>query len=306
MMNDDISDNTAVGDRSIFVPPGHTGFIVPLNPPHGAVLSTVDINLSFVPTKNGIWGIYKDAPTAFWQSGNYYSDVADPAEWESVAGVYVEVWRFATLDTGFDLPALGEWSDHTPEYGYGELIHREDVSLSSSAPSQNDNDVSRWASLTDATTYKIYAGREFFKKVSFDITAPEDSGLRVDRRLYSYAIVIRFVGGPRRESGGLAVPFSWDDPPAFSITRAGEADYSSYHSFTLIRQPAPSEVSTELDALAFEWGRGSPISIYGKRGVGPRLEHNPANIGRIEESPRVKFRGARLGYLTDRAGNGGW
>jgi len=306
MTNTALSDSYATLDRSAFVPPGHTGFIIPLDPPHGSVLSTINISMSFVPCSADAWGIYKDPPETFWQTGNYYSDVADPADWEAEAGVYAEIWRFKVLDDNVIEEQFAVWSDHLPEYGYGELIHRESIDLpSGGAPDQNDNDVTRWP--VGSVSKSIYAGREYFVKKSFDISAPEDSGLRVDRRIFAYALIIRFIGGPRKEYSGLAMPFAWSDQISPLINTGEDPFYDVPRSFSIRLQPTVATVPDKAASDLFNYGLNRQQYVYGRRVPGPRVADNPFSDSHYAQvAPRVKFRGARLGYLTDRAGNGGW
>jgi hypothetical protein len=267
--------------------------------------------MSFVPCSADAWGIYKDPPAAFWQENNYYADVADPEDWEGEAGVYVEVWRFKVLDDLVEEEPFARWSSYLPEYGYGELIHRESIDLpEGGAPDQDVNVASSWQLSDVLLPREIYAGREYFVKKSFDISAPEDSGLRVDRRIFSYAMVIRFIGGPRKEYSGLALPFSWSDSAApHGVLAIGEdPDYYVPQAVSLLRQPISSAVSNKLlSDQFFDSDRSRSQYIYGHRVPGPRVESNPfLDTHSVQVAPRVKFRGARLGYLTDRAGNGGW
>jgi len=305
--NDAISSTDTLISRSAFVPPGHTGFIIPLDPPHGAVLSGADVSLSFVPTSPNHWGIYRDAPESFWQANKYYTDISLGTEWEDMAGVYVEIWRFSILDTGLDVGDFATWSDHTPEYGYGELIHQEAIDLSESPPSQDTNSTSKWLDGNTGSNLEVHAGRELFKKKTFEITPGQDADLRVDRRHYAYAMVVRFIGGPRRTVSARAVPFTWADPQTPLSSSGRDLSYVENNIWSLTRQPTVSQVPTTAELTSFPFGETSNLVIYGKRVLGPRVEDNRWNESyRTEVSPQVKFRGARLRWITDRAGDKGW
>jgi hypothetical protein len=303
--NSSVPDTTTLLSRSAFIPPGHTGFILPLDPPHGALLSGLDISMSFVPTSSLHWGIYKDAPAEYWQSSVHYWDISVPADWEANAGVYVEIWRFNTLDTGLDAEDFATWSDYTPEFGYGELIHRESIDLSETPPSQDVN-AGDWLDGNTGSNVNVYAGKELFKKKSFTLSGPDDAGLRVDRRHYSYALVIRFYGGPRNTESARAVPFSLGDL-SLSDGYQPNVEYEFNKIWTLFRTPTVSQISTEADLLAFPYTDPVPRLIVGKRVPGPRIEDNRWNPENLTEvPPQVKFRGARLRWITDRAGDKGW
>jgi len=303
--NSGVADTTTLLSRSAFIPPGHTGFILPLDPPHGALLTGLDISMSFVPTSSIHWGIYKDAPAEYWQGSVHYWDVSVATDWEANAGVYVEIWRFNTLDTGLDIEDFAVWSDYTPEFGYGELIHRESIDLSETPPSQDVN-AGDWLDGNTSSNVNVYAGRELFKKKSFTLSPPDDAGARVDRRHYSYALVIRFYGGPRSTESARAVPFSLGDLPIADGYQPN-VEYEFNRAWTLLRAPTVSQIPTIPDVLAFPYSDPVPRLIVGKRVPGPRIEDNRWNPSHLTEvPPQVKFRGARLRWVTDRGGDKGW
>lgn len=313
--NDTLREENAAISSSSFVPPGQTGFILPIDVPHGALLTNLALSMSFLPSSDSSWGIYKDAPAAFWQLSKYYNEIAVPADWEAQAGVYVEIWRFNTLDIGLDAQDFAAWDSHTPEYGYGERIFQTEISLAAETPpSQQTNSVSRWLDGDGVVTRDYYAGREFFKKISTQITGPEDAALRADRRLYSYALIIRFYGGPRRVDDTASPDLSYAQQIGGSYIPdfAGIGESRSYDApswYRIARQPTPSEVADRATALTFETGRVSPVEFYAKRDMGVKTlngydwsGYRNANLN----IPRVKFRGARIGWLTDKAGDKGW
>lgn len=313
--NDDLRAENAVISSSAFIPPGHTGFILPLDVPHGALLTGLALSMSFLPSSDTSWGIYKDAPPAFWQLSKHYNEVAVPADWEAQAGVYVEIWRFSTLDTGLDADDFAAWSTHTPEYGYGERIFQTEISLAGETPpAQTTNASARWLAGNDITTYDYYGGRELFKKISAQISGPEDSSLRADRRLYSYALIIRFYGGPRRvDEGSPDVSFAQQMGGAYAPDLPGYQEDRRFDQpfwYRIRRQPTLSEVADRAAALTFELGRTAPVELYASKDIGPKVElkghdwsdYRNANLN----IPRVKFRGARIAWLTDKAGDKGW
>jgi hypothetical protein len=313
--NDTLREENATISASSFVPPGQTGFILPIDVPHGALLTNLALSMSFLPSSDSSWGIYKDAPAAFWQLSKYYNEIAVPADWEAQAGVYVEIWRFNTLDIGLDAQDFAAWDSHTPEYGYGERIFQTEISLAAETPpSQQTNSVSRWLDGDGVVTRDYYAGRELFKKISTQITGPEDAALRADRRLYSYALIIRFYGGPRRVDDTASPDLSYAQQIGGSsipdIAGIGESrSYDAPGWYRIARQPTPSEVADRATALTFETGRVSPVEFYAKRDMGVKTfngndwsSYRNANLN----IPRVKFRGARIGWFTDKAGDKGW
>lgn len=315
MGNDELREETSQLNSSAFIPPGQTGFIIPLDVPHGALLNRLSLAMSFIPSADDSWGIYTDAPEAFWQSEVYYADVAQPTDWEALAGVNVEIWRFNVLDMNIEEGNFATWTDHTPEYGFGERIYSSVLSLSANTPpTQQRNDVNRWPDGSGLSTEDFYAGKELFKKISVALEGVEEADLRVDRRHYAYAIVIRFYGGPRRVDTDRLPSIAF----AQTIGQGSTPELGSYLEdrrydvpdwYHIMRQPSFSEVTDRTETMAFDFSRLSPVPVYGRRDMGPKTSHGHtwssyrnANLS----IPKVKFRGARVGWITDKAGDKGW
>ena len=267
--------------------------------------------MSFIPSHQTAWGIYKDAPPAYWDTNSYFDETAVPNDWEDTAGVYVEIWRFNTIDFNQQEPFFAEWSDLSPEYGFGERIHQSEISLPS-AFSQEENPAYRWLSGVPVDGSNVYGGKELFKKLSVTLSFPEDSAARVDRRHYAYALVIRFYGGPRRVTSGLSLPQLMSGSRSLSGT--DERAYDDERWYRLRRQPILSEITDRADVIAFDTLKRAPLGLLAVQDVGPYVETAGLNWAGYRQSsifgnlaiPKVKFRGARIGWVTDKAGDKGW
>lgn len=277
-----------------FVTPGMTGFGVPFDPPHGSMLRSLALSLSFLPSilddanpGNKHWGVFN----------GYFSGVAtgaasgDPTVttmlertwWDTAQGVRVHIWRQSILDTGIDHGEFAEFNSYLPEHGYTEKIATFRINLSGfdvdSGYDYNSNLIDSAA--VGGNTY--YAGRELFVRRNFNLWEQVGSGdeqlLQVDRRNYTYFATIEWWGGPR-----AAGPFGSSSASIYYYDISSGGSYGDF----------PSEV---LSRPTF----GSALNR-----TGYEVADNYVSASNFNRPPRVKFRGARLGYLTDRGGHGGW
>jgi hypothetical protein len=318
LYNDTPFSGTNPISRDTFIPCGSVGFIVPIDPPHGAVLTTLSISLSFRPSSPGHWGIYFGEPDSFYESTPLFTDVADAPAWAAKEGVAVELWRFNTVDIGEDEPELARWTDHVPEYGFGERLARSEISLADADSSTmfTENLIpGSWNPPGLGSSTAIKAGREWFKKTTINLqsSAVEDSDLRIDRRVYSYAVVVRFNGGPRYYSN--IVNKYLPHGPGEVTSSTLDAAFDQPARYYQIRQPVlGTDVTDTPTTLAFEFGRSLlNKTIYAYRDPGPRVEGEErwAPEGALSRAdyaypPQVKFRGAKVGWITDKAGDKGW
>jgi hypothetical protein len=298
-------------DTSGFVPPGMTGFLIPLDPPHGSILASLDVGVSIRPHDANRWGIWRDVPDDYKQLGRdgetprSYNEIAGSSTWSALAGYVIELWRHNALDFGVEEPQLASWSDYLPQFGFAERIGQWTVDLSGiSPPSQASNTVegvwrmSRF--LVEARHEDVYIGRESYRKSNIDLIASLDDGdprLRVDRRHYSYLLVVKFYGGMRYGT-------VYDQP--FVRGDSGSWSTDNFDSRWEIPQGIRRQKNLNYGG---ELAQGT---IYGHFDTGyyPDLDADEGSHGEWADSkaapPQVKFRGARLGWLTDRGGDGGW
>lgn len=308
--------------RDSFIPPGSVGFVLPLDVPHGALLNEFSVLLSVRPSNPNHWGVYKRPPDIFWKIGRgaTFEDVNRRDDWEANAGVVVEIWRFNALDMEIDQDDFARWTEHEPEFGFGELVWSGDLDLPevddyADATNEVENAWEYSAPFISSSPLSAFARKEFFikKRLHLATETTDDATLRVDRRHYAYAAVIRFCGGPRRSISLFApeaIPFNVGD--SRSITGS---DPDSDPGFDVVLrvspqyQPTTETVSTFADAESFPFGTKANIYAYGKYDPGPliggstRWAHTALNT---LYPPAVKFRGARVGWITDRAGDKGW
>jgi hypothetical protein len=275
--------------------PGRTGFSVPFDPPHGALLTSLALSMSFRPNYHTgdddlHWGIFRtlDASGVIsLGSSATAKGVLDKAKNDTAAGVYVDLWRHNTLDMGIAEPQNAEFSETLPPFGYPERIARLTVDLSGVTPPTwraNQVDPAKIPYYTGAGK-DVFAGQEHFVRKSWDLLQAVDpeyqQALRVDRRQYTYFITISFWGGPRDTS-------TLDGSTVYAYSRAlGFGTMAEYND--------GSALGGTLSDPAVRVAAGYPGEYGGPNGEDAM--HFP---------PQAKFRGARLGWITDRSGNGGW
>ena len=287
------------GDTSIhaenFQLPGRTGFVVPFDPPHGALLTSLALSMSFRPNyyqgdDELHWGVfralyYDDPPVAAPATTPSAAQILEKTAHDEAAGVYVELWRHNALDMGVDEDQNAEFSEDLPPYGFSERILRLSIDLSGDTPPSWDTNEVDSDALPGFTGLTIYAGTEHFVRRSWDllqeVAAADYQVLRVDRRQYTYFMTIRFWGGPRDVSDidGTEV-YSYSRAPSFGNSPALNED-----------AVLGGTLSDSTVALSI----GYPGETGGAGGADD-----------VCFPPQAKFRGARLGWITDRAGNGGW
>ena len=173
--------------------PGRTGFVIPLNPPHGALLAQFQVNLSFIAgdgrARDGSGAYTADPAFSVWRScpdkDAPMSEWRDADAWKAREGVTVRLWRH-NLFGGFGAqpPNATAPNLESPLTGFAELIAEEEVDLSDAA-----------AGLTT----------EMFRLAEMDISA--NAGRVVDRRRFSYFATVEFFIGCRRGApDGLEIP----------------------------------------------------------------------------------------------------
>ncbi len=311
-----------------FILPGMTGFLLPLTPPHGAVLSSVALSLSFRAFNEDYWGIYFDMPSSLRQlgrdnaTGTSYLDVANIAEWGTMQGVRVELWRYNAVDFGVSEGDFAGWSEHEAETGFGERLASWTIDLSEiSPPSSTANTVTNaWNDIGfGADNSDIYVGKEHFEKRVWNLTAEafgvDPQSLRVDRRQYTYMLVVRFYGGMRYTNSGTFFPFVRGNPADMfaSGDTAPDSRWEIPQAITRYRPPQTSIGGG--GSVIIEEEQKSLREIYGHIDAAYYIQGAPADVRAVTNSPhgndysfppQVKFRGARLGWVTDRAADGGW
>lgn len=309
-LHNNFGESTENLQVSAFVLPGTTGFLLPLAPPHGAALTSLSVNLSFRPANEYIWGVYFSMPDELAQLGQSgadsvsYPDVANENLWNSKQGVIVEIWKHNSVDFGVEEGQFASWTEHTPEFGFGECIFRQNINISEETiPGRTDNTVENaWEQATSGDTVAnrdAYVGKELFVRRTWNLVeyfGSADARSRVDGRQYSYMLVVRFYGGARSTNAGVQLPYVRGDSPAATSVAAEP------------RWEIPQAITRLKDDGAFNAFTLAEGTLYGHYDAGYDTETLNMNApwGSRAFPPQVKFRGARLGWITDRAGDGGW
>jgi len=288
-----------------FVPCGTTGFLVPVNPPHGAVLTSLSIGLSFRAHKSGRWGIYFDMVDSLAAMGTSgapstdYVEVARDEDWLAKQGVRVELWRYNAVDFDVSEADWASWSEHEPEFGFGERLARFTINLSEVAtPSDTANTVREaWRQPSFLGDYgrDVYVGKEHFARRSWNLIdtafGSGDARARVDRRHYAYMVVVRFFGGMRQTHASVDLPYVRGDAPGTGFDSRWEIPQMiTRRSGTSDGEPVEGQIYGHFDAA---------YNVDGLENMNTPWEEKSF-------PPQVKFRGLRLGWITDRAGDGGW
>lgn len=187
--------------------PGKTGFIIPLDPPHGARLTKLDINLSIRPMVsrklnktdntpsaelNYSYGIWKSTPSldengTQWLGRDF---------WNVREGYIVKIWRHSLFDSGNYVgdPATDPLTSTTktvsnhsvPLHGGAECIYKKEVNLRTTA-----GNPSNYADST-ANIIKEAVSR-------FSETLSSNGNMVANREVYSYFATVEFYIGVRKE-----------------------------------------------------------------------------------------------------------
>lgn len=234
------------------------------------------------------WGVFRALNVTNVVSGSgtpSAATVLSKTLCDAAAGVYVELWRHNCVDMGIGEDENAEFNEYLPPYGFSELLVRFKIDLSDiTPPSWATNAVDPAAVPFFASD--IFAGKEYFARRSWDLLQKVASDnlqiLRVDRRHYTYFMAIRFYGGPRDTA-------TIEGTTVYAYSRS-----SGYGNWPELNTGNVSYGNT-LEDPTVRVGAGYP----GEYGGGDGSEE-------VNFPPQAKFRGARLGWVTDRAGGGGW
>jgi len=268
------------GIMAYTVLPGRVGFLVPLRPPHGSMLASLAWNLSFFPAHdevspaNSHWGVFREYPTtAAFSTGfpNALTDWEDLTAWEPQSGVRVGLWRYNCLDTGFSAGDNYPGS-YVVESGMPERILLYEVDLSGITPpsrTANTADATAQAGAGDSYSYEYHVHSGVDVQAEVENEGEDRQLLFVDRRHYAYFVTIDFFGGPRCISDTDDFYYLTDSQYVDTYMASGVVLGGATEPY--VRAPYP------LDKSQY-W-------------VWP---------------PAVKYRGLRLGWVTNRSGSGGW
>jgi hypothetical protein len=308
--------SASITDRQLQVSfPGKTGFMVPVSPPHGSLLTSLLVNMSFLPGSQGAsthvnpanqdvyWGVYR--AIGGWREGVLPTSTTTPisfeslisagarTKWEDGAGVMVHLWRYRITGERLSGAQSGSAIDtYTQEAGYPELLWTKPIYLGD-PPSASDLKVH-----LSVTPYPgsqgVYGMKESFVSRNYDLT--QHSGVSdkpalfiVDRRRFSYFVTVEFYIGARTYEA---------DGSISAIPEAGRNEWVN-HDHPDYGTLIPSILSPTHGT----WGANRSSTPFfdafrwGQPGL-PFVTNTTV--------PTVKFRGLRVGYLSSSPAHGGW
>lgn len=187
--------------------PGKTGFLIPLDPPHGSRLTKLDINISIRPMMsrklnktdnlpsdeyNYSYGIWNSTPTLDMDGSAWMERDA----WNIREGYTVKIWRHSMFDFGnysgdpgtdpFSSSALTVSNHSVKMVGGAECIYTKEVFLRLTAG--------------DPSNYADSAANILKEAVSsFSETLSTESNMVANREVYSYFATVEFYTGVRKE-----------------------------------------------------------------------------------------------------------
>lgn len=305
--------------RNLVVMPGRTGFVLPLvGLKHGAILTDLAFTLSMLPCYESdssvanfqIWRGWDGltGPAGLTDAAYLAQEDGNKAAWDANEGYVVRVWRRHVLDFGEDLPypqvppyratteanlefpedaaTPGSYVD-VPGSGWAEIIWQGSFDLSAPAESASNayNRVLRVSSSSGNMT--SYFPNEYFEKRIVNLHQDNDvegpatdqtelervSKLRVDTRHFEYFVTIEFYIGCREVSAGKYVYDSASEWLDATLVTVGGV------SMVGLPQPLRARAST-----------GKPGNYLPDDGP----------VATRPSPPRVRFRGLRVGTLTDK------
>ena len=209
-----------------FIPSGKTGFIIPLDPPHGSRMTEVDLNLSFRPSVTrsadnvtagdievgnvvstyGVWHSMPDSSTSITnQNGEYW---LGKEGWDTKEGYRVRVWRHSPFNEGTLFGEDASDSSKTISMlekeldGNATLIHEQIVNVRVAGSSGG---IGAADTLVNTVTNEVLEGISRLK-----IKLPTNDSFIADRSSYSYFVTVEFYIGVRKptslnNSAGQAV-----------------------------------------------------------------------------------------------------
>lgn len=200
-----------------YIPPGKTGFVVPLDPPHGARLTEIDVNLTFRPMAtreaedynhigdlHTTYGVWHNIPThditepLSDKDGRYW---LGSSGWDEKEGYLVRLWRHSPFE---DSTIFGEPISNTARTqshkattldGRATLLHEEIVNIRSSSANGGIGLPSDLINVAGSTVHEIDEGISRLK-----IKLADDSTFIADRSSYSYFVTIEFYIGVRKKT----------------------------------------------------------------------------------------------------------
>lgn len=301
-------------DPTSYVLPGRTGFVIPISAPHGSKLAALNLNMSFRPalrtsSRAGEEGtgflmesnfqMWHDMPAPMGNQTTPDTSVPignwnDKAAWNAMQGVQVSIWRYHTGDFGQNMPVHAIWGSSGKSSGHSKGYEGDDVDDTSwmgyaqrlfTAPqlltTPTEGDYLASPELTPGsgffgfeTHHPIWVPLLNQNASSITNGSSGDAGLIVDRRHFSYFATVECYAGMR----DLATDWGYNDDASPPPGGLPQGDFFKQQ-----------QISHGTDTVR------TPFDGYE---VGAPDADRSATYG-----PVLKFRGARVDYVTDRAGD---
>jgi hypothetical protein len=249
--------------------PGPTGFVLPLDVPHGAVMTHIDLSLSFLPALNGTSTAEEFANFMIWHSiprrrAHSGAEWKDRPTWDAVEGVNVRLWRGAAWERGTPATPTSDFSGlFAAPFGYPEEIYAKTIDLSEVTEPTRD---------INATSVEHHVLTQL---VLTDTTGIRLNKALVDLRAFYYFVTIEFWVGMRSLTYNFSTS-SYDLYGFSSLSPSNEPNYT----------PTVSDVrGVDVTGRTVFAPHDYPVSSYGAKTMAP---------------PQVSFRGGKVVYRTDR------
>lgn len=251
--------------------PGKTGFVVPLDPPHGSLLKNIRLKLSIRPNISriaqgstefggnfyGTFGIWHGLPTrndtstpVEYETGAYWMTSSN---WMDREGYTVKVWRHSPFEEGIDfgdrkenfntgilgaIPPNQFTSENKRMNGNATLIYQQDVSIRSTKTESKNG---KCGSPYDYTDFDTGVLHEAISDLVIDL--PDNENVLVDREHFGYFVTIEFYCGIRKARNnvfpeGAEGEYITDSVPGLSP----DIDQFNQDHFPFMWTPAPSHV----------------------------------------------------------------
>ena len=330
--------NISVDGLQRVVMPGPTGFTIPLNPPNGAILTSMDWNL-FMQSSQGsmnnapeaeCWGAFwADKPAGgttgavnFYDALSSYGNLVHSLErWNRVAGVRINLYRFNCMGSNQTEHHNGGFSLTGPmAFRSGAELIWTTISACTDAPYQS----------TDSSGRKLISGRPLRGSAKFyaegiDPLHPEldakihepsenlgpdllgihqNHKLIVDTNNYSYFATITFYGGSRLPVSELpADRFTYVNRGINGEDTLGFANASNISAQSLSPVAVPYAMgkggSMDLSSTPAGYlGNLIGLGFDGFRVTGPNYNTYTDHIPHF--TPKVHFRGFKLNWKTNK------
>ena len=206
----DILDHSVSPDS--YIPPGKTGFVVPLDPPHGSVMTSIDLNISFRPTfsrkissaDNGPstdvisdYGVWHTNPASTASTGSTW---LSRSYWTAQEGYKVRVWRHSPFAEGVQFGndpdnSSSSFTNISKELdGNATLIHEQTVYINRTKSTDKDGQLGAASNYIDSLNFEI---QEAISRLKI-ILPSGDPMFLVNRAEFSYFVTIEFYAGVRK------------------------------------------------------------------------------------------------------------